>query len=789
MLSKLQSRFSFWRAGRNAKAKAARTRAEPPDAGIGAEAPIRKASEDRLRRADFADRIATVLSELSPREGRVFAIRGGWGFGKSSLKNLIAERLDARKHGAAWLDFNPWQWGDSDTIARALFTQMANRLGSEHSENATARSDGLRRYGELLTNAGPSIKDFAVKIPSASSLLTNVSVVAIAAAVGLYLPSEAKVARGLAWAAAVLPGLRFLPWLGRLLVWLGVDRSKDSLDKVRKSLEKLLRGLDRPLVVFVDDVDRLEPEQIRMVLRQVKANANLPNIVFVLLFQANIVERALNRIAGGDGRAFLEKIVQTNFDLPVVPVSTVHQILGQELENLVGPYATEESIFKGPRWGNVLIGCIQPMVRNLRDVRRLISSIEVHLPLHKVDDVFEVNIIDFLLLETLRIFEHGLYEAIIQERDLLLQERRGNAHEDFDRESATKLLDLASPKRRHIARLALKELFPPLAWAYGGMKMDIHLSWLSERRVCSARYYPRYFELQTAPGEMSESRFSAFLKATATAHTMAEAITSIEADGLLASLVARFDESVDLLPIRNAAVLLPGMFVIAQKLADRDSGSHFPAPWISAWRASHWFIKRIPANVRRNMVLQAFRQTEALSIAAMLITLSDPNALRRQGSGAWDPALDIESVDAMKAEWLRLINDRAADVDGLISERDLSAHLTSWKEFTGSLEEPRNWVARAIQSDSGFATLATRLMRKITVHTSGNFVSEVRNHFDKAQVDDFIGVEAAKAKLETINPADFPEHEVALQVLRIAVDEWTAHVRTPQAEQHAGEVS
>lgn len=428
------------------------------------------------------------------------------------------------------------------------------------------------------------------------------------------------------------------------------------------------------------------------------------------------------------------------------------------------------------------------MVRNLRDVRRLVSSIAIHLPLHKVNDVFEVNIIDFLLLETLRVFEPGLYEALIQERELLLQERRSNEHENVDRESATKLLELTSPKRHQIARLALRELFPPLAWAYGGMKMDFHFGWLNEKRVCSARYYPRYFELQTAPGEMSESRFAAFITATATEHMLAEAIAGIEADDLLASLVARFDESVHILPIRNAAVLLPGMFVIAQKLADRGDTSSFLSPWISAWRAAHWFIKRMPSNVRGQIVLQAFRQTKALSIAAMLINLSDPDATRRQGSGAWDPALDIESVNGMKAEWLRLINDRAGDVAALINERDLASQLSWWKEFTGSLEEPRNWVAQGIQSDSGFAAIATRMMRRVTTHTTGKFVSEFRNHFDKADIEDFIGVEVAKTKLETIAPADFPEHEVALQALRSAVDEWTAESHTAQTEQHAGDV-
>src|SRR5690606_19722005 len=106
-------RLKTWWVRRCAKSVAKTARAERLDTGIGAEFPIRTASQDRLRRVDFADRIAEVLSGLTPLEGKVFAIRGGWGFGKSSLKNLISERLDAEGDGADWLDFNPWQWGDS----------------------------------------------------------------------------------------------------------------------------------------------------------------------------------------------------------------------------------------------------------------------------------------------------------------------------------------------------------------------------------------------------------------------------------------------------------------------------------------------------------------------------------------------------------------------------------------------------------------------------------------------------------------------------------------------------
>lgn len=324
-MTDLIPRLSAWFARRRSRDSARAIREQAPDVGIGAEAPIRRASDDLLRRADFASRIASVLSELSLQEGRVFAIRGGWGFGKSSLKNLISERLDARSDGAEWLDFNPWQWGDGDMIARALFGQIADRLGGDHSKAALERADALRRYGAILTAASAPLKRTSESDRFISTILTNVSVIAVASAIGFDLPTVAKVAAALAIVSVAASVF------GRLLTHFGRDRSAESLDKVRELLERRLRELERPLVVFVDDIDRLEPEQIRGVLRQVKANANLPNIVFVLLFQPSIVERALDPVADGDGRAFLEKIVQANFDLPAVPASIVHRIFSNVL--------------------------------------------------------------------------------------------------------------------------------------------------------------------------------------------------------------------------------------------------------------------------------------------------------------------------------------------------------------------------------------------------------------------------------------------------------------------------
>jgi predicted KAP-like P-loop ATPase len=765
----LLTHLSAWRARRQAKLNNDAATANQPMSEIGSEAPIRTKSEDRLRRADFADRIAGVLSELSPREGRVFAIRGGWGFGKSSLKNLITERLDVRSDDTGWVDFNPWQWGDSSAIARALFGQIADRLGGEHSKAEHARAEALRRYGTILTGASAPLKKASGSNHVISSALTNASLLFVASAIGFDLPTAAKIAAAL---AALSVGTSLL---GRTLLHFGKDRTGEPLDKVREALDARLRELHRPLIVFVDDIDRLEPEQIRALLRQVKANANLPNIVFVLLFQSSIVERALDPVADGDGRAFLEKIVQANFDLPAVPVSIVHRIFLEELSQLVDRYATEANGFSQTRWGNALIGCIQPRLRNMRDARRLISSIAVHMPLHASGDVFEVNIVDFLVLEALRVFESDLHEALFRERALVLQERRfqRDGRQDAERAAAERFLEVVPEERRAIARDTVNELFPPLEWAFGGTNYGdgFHLNWLAAKRVCSPRYFPRYFELQTALGEMSERRFVEFLDATATDAGLAATISEVEADGLLPSLVARFDESVDRLPVENATVLLPGMFSIAQKLVGLR-GDSFNSPWISAWRATSWFLKRIPEELRGDLVLEALHRTKALSVAAMLIHLNDPADQKEGKADTFDPVLNLDTVGAMKALWLQLIRSRAADAYALITAPDLMFQLYRWKDYSGSFDEPRCWMLDAIRTDDGFASMATRMMSTGKSHSWGDRVSTVHNMFNREPIEDFIGIDVAKARCDAINPADFSEHELSLRTLHKHLEIW-----------------
>lgn len=717
---------------------------------IGADVPIKASDQDLLRRVSFAERIATILSELSLEEGRVFAVRGQWGSGKTSLKNLVIEQLGSRKGSAEWMDFNPWQWGDGEAIAKALFQQIADKIGGALSSKAGKRAAMFRRYGSTLTGNAGSVKMLGANAPLITLVLANASIVALATSIGWSLPEAATVAR---WLTGASIGL---PVVGWLLLYFGKDRWAEPVDKIRADLESSLRGSEKPLVIFVDDIDRLEPEQIRSLIRQIKVNANLPNIVFVLLFQPSIVERALEPIANGQGREFLKKIVQANFDLPAVSKSVVHSIMTKDLDRLMGTYAVAENGFEVVRWGNALVGAIQPYVENLRDARRYVSSVAIHLPLHTGRQVTEVNVVDFLILEALRVFEPDLHSAIFRNRDLFLQSGRfrDDRADDDNRNRINEQIALLDPQRQSHAEAAIKQLFPKTEWAFGGAHYgdDWLTSWNSTKRVCTARYFPRYFELQTPQGEMSENEFSDLLNVSGDGQRLSEAIKDLESREMLSSLASRLDDCVETLPTATASVLLPAMFEVAQKLVDQNA-TPFGSPWTSAWRAISWYIDRLPRDERGALTLAAFRSSKALSVAATIIHLNDPES-QEEGSRI-EPKLEKEIVEEMKAEWVRQIRERASMPDKLLEDSDLGSLLYRWRDYTNNLDEPRNWVQATVQTDESVVTILKRLMTTGTSHTMGDFVSRRVDSIRLETIEDFLGIATAQKRLETLKrPTD-----------------------------------
>ena len=174
--------------------------------------------------------------------------------------------------------------------------------------------------------------------------------------------------------------------------------------------------------------------------------------------------------------------------------------------------------------------------------------------------------------------------------------------------------------------------------------------------------------------------------------------------------------------------------------------------------------------------MDALRATEALSVASLIIYLSDANE-HEDGDSHFDPTLDPETVEAMKVVWLELVRRRALDVDALIAEGDLVYLLFRWKFYSGSEQEPKHWVREATQTDEGFIKIVSCMMTKSTTHVAGDRVSKVVYTFSKEAISEFIGLDLAKARSDAIESAAFPEHGIVLQSFKQHMQAWSENPR------------
>ncbi len=216
--------------------------------------------------------------------------------GKSSAINLTLEairELEADVPDERRLKirpFNPWLFSGLETLAAAYVSELARVIDETLGEGAP---DGTRRFLEGLIRGGAEMVGGAV-------------------AVGAVALSGGAAAPGAAALKSVVTGaLNY-----------GADRLQArSLDDRIGDLRTQLARIETKILVIIDDLDRLQPDEVRQVLTLVKTFGNLPNVIHLLVYDRTIVDRALGAASSqGDQErrlpTYLEKIVQVELDLP-----------------------------------------------------------------------------------------------------------------------------------------------------------------------------------------------------------------------------------------------------------------------------------------------------------------------------------------------------------------------------------------------------------------------------------------------------------------------------------------
>jgi predicted KAP-like P-loop ATPase len=176
-----------------------------------------------------------------------------------------------------------------------------------------------------------------------------------------------------------------------------------SLEEMREQLKRSLRKLtNQQVVVVVDDVDRLTPGEALELITIVKGLGDLPNIVYILLYDEERLIKLLDKaILSAGARDYLDKIVQYSVQLPIIKVEDIGTFLEKDLRWFMDSLSDEETA----RFRFAWIYFMRYYLQTPRDVKRLVNNYSfASIALKEYTDP-----IDLLILEVIRIYEPSIY--------------------------------------------------------------------------------------------------------------------------------------------------------------------------------------------------------------------------------------------------------------------------------------------------------------------------------------------------------------------------------------------
>ena len=429
--------------------------------------PVEGAEQDQLGRARYAELLANEIRSLDATHGAVVGVLGPWGHGKTSLINMVVERL-VDDPPLPIVEFNPWLFSGTEQLIATFFEEMSAQLRVKQGRLVRV-ADDLEAYGEAL------------------SPLRFVPVI------GPWLDRA-----GSGGAA-----------LGRLLG--RRSKARSSASAMRKDIEAKLAELDRPLIVLVDDLDRLSTPEVRDIFKLVRLTANFPNVIYLLAFDRVRVEAALGD-EGMNGRSYLEKILQITYELPAIPDDVLRRIFLENLQTVLDELETGP--FDETLWPDVFVECIWPLVSNLRDVKRYLAA----LPLTVRQLGEHVGVVDVLAAEAFRMFLPETHALLAAAAPALTSTRDpGYAKNDDEakRELATAFV-ASGGERAGIVRAFCERLFPASGRFLGGSSYgsDWLHRWARERRLAHPDvltfYLDRVVSATMLARQRAEALFSCF---------------------------------------------------------------------------------------------------------------------------------------------------------------------------------------------------------------------------------------------------------------------------------------
>jgi len=386
---------------------------------------------DKLGRFDYAQQISHIIINNGEKKSFAIGINGEWGSGKTSFIQMVRSinELQYNDH-CIFINFNPWYFTGTEKVLKKFYDTLIKTVGNNFS--ITFRND-LTRYFELIC------------------------------------ATESKI-----WKT------NFLQYFKRNV----------EFDSQLDDLKKHFKGLPQKIVIVIDDLDRLQKDEILVLFRTIRLIGDFPNVVYLVGYSHDYVRSILeeNKETTDDQASFMEKIFQLEFELPEPILSDLKNYCRVEFQSyMTSDLDKNKDIIDTIIENNIL--------DNLRDIKRFSNQLKINTSLQEIRD--NTFLPQFFLLELIYYTDSNAYYKLWDNETWVIPECKERIQSLFNLIEKLKTytkLSITNPRhfdKYHFKRLdkqsdidfkEVKSLFAETDYQEK-MKDLYHLSYVSQTQI------------------------------------------------------------------------------------------------------------------------------------------------------------------------------------------------------------------------------------------------------------------------------------------------------------------
>lgn len=327
--------------------------------------PIKSEEKDTLGRKSFAKELANkISSKINDEDAGALAIgiNGEWGSGKSSFIKMLEDNL--KKKIKLIIHFKAWRSSSSSKIIEDFF----DLLNDELTPYAPDLKQSLTKYAKTLTKIEES---------SISKVVDSITDNFIEDA----------------------------------------NNKNVQYDEINSCITKL----KFQILIFIDDLDRLDKKEVIEVLRLIRNTASFNNLIYVVAYDKPYVEEAIKEFNPYNYKSFLQKIFQFEFALPKFSNNVLRELIKKNLKEHLDDnnFQLISKAIDSEAYRNEVI--TDYYIKTPRDVIRLVNSILFEQEKIK----HEIHIMDFYYLQLIKLKYPLFHKQLFYKKNYIFYPKDG----------------------------------------------------------------------------------------------------------------------------------------------------------------------------------------------------------------------------------------------------------------------------------------------------------------------------------------------------------------------------